>query len=381
MIRRNVFLSNPAFCLGRWWAWWFPALFGALLGAPLAAAEPDQDLVSYDELVEYLGQPRGITRSPVPMKPADWLRITVPFDFDKAELTPLARQQLDLLAGALRDPAVGDRRIEMAGHCDERGTEEYNLRLSERRVESAVYYLSGGHQIAQQRVVGYGYGKSRPKIPNARTKPEHAANRRVEIRLLDGPPPAKIPAAESPVSRGVEPKVVSGGGRLAIEWGVLHTNGTRMQLIADDGTANLRSGDTYRIYVRPGATSYVYIYQIDSTGEGLWLFPSTHSLGSNPLSASDSWFPDPDRSFELAPLSDGRPIQEVIHLIASTVPVPELEELLAKSDAEPAAVISRFELGATRGQRVVPRLGGVRIESSDGSGRLQHKILFGHEAP
>ncbi len=371
-----------------------PMFFTALLSALLVAADPedqallDQEVVGYEELVEYLGQ--VTTRGFGGVVPADPLRITVTFEFNHADLTPLGRRQLDELARALRAPGVGQSRIEMAGHCDERGGEVYNLRLSERRVESAVNYLSKMHRIAQGRVVGLGYGESQPKILHARTEPEHAANRRVEIRLLDGRAPASSPALEaSPqTQRGFEPGPVSGGDRLEIEWGVFRTNAGRMQLIAHDGTASLRSGDEYRIYVRPGDPIYVYVYQIDSTGDGAWLFPRAGALVSNPLPASDCWIPGPDRSFRLGGLPDNRPIDEDIHLVASTAPIPELEWLLADPDAHPKRVVAQF---GTRGQRVVPKRPSpsdeevaaklARIEGTEGSGWLRHVIRFGHQAP
>ncbi len=397
---RHANPPNPRLGHCRLWLWSLPVLFATLLGTPLVAADPedqelsDQEVVSYDKLVDYLSQPRVTTRGPGGIVPADPLRITVTFDFDRAELTPLGRRQLDELARALRAPEVVKRRIEMAGHCDERGDETYNLRLSEKRVERAVYYLSEKHRVAQGRVVGLGYGESQPKIPNAHTEPEHAANRRVEIRLLDGPAPAANPAPPAPgtspsTQRGLEPGTVSdGGGPLAIEWGVFRTNADQMRLIAHDGTASLRSGDEYRIYVRPDTPSYVYVYQIDSTGDGAWLFPRAGALVGNPLPASDFWIPDPDRSFRLATLPGSQPIDEDIHLVASTAPIPQLERLLAEPDADPVRVIDQFK---TRGQRVVPkrpRPGGedvaatlARIEGTEGVGWLRHMIRFGHKAP
>ena len=76
-------------------------------------------------------------------------------DFDRASLTPLGRRQLDLLADALKE--VGDRRIELAGHCDERGTNEYNLALGDRRSNSAADYVTSlGIPINRMRTVSFG---------------------------------------------------------------------------------------------------------------------------------------------------------------------------------------------------------------------------------
>lgn len=53
--------------------------------------------------------------------------------------------------------------IELSSHCDYRGNDAYNMRLSQRRASRWVNYLIG-HGIAQDRLTPIGYGESRPKI-------------------------------------------------------------------------------------------------------------------------------------------------------------------------------------------------------------------------
>ena len=82
------------------------------------------------------------------------------FDFDKATLRPESAEALDEMVTVLNEnPNVT---IEMASHTDRKGSEEYNIALSERRARSVIDYLiSKG--IAADRLQSQGYGESRPK--------------------------------------------------------------------------------------------------------------------------------------------------------------------------------------------------------------------------
>jgi peptidoglycan-associated lipoprotein len=77
------------------------------------------------------------------------------FEFDNALLSPEARRSLDLAAQWLR--ASSNRRVVIEGHADERGTNEYNLALAERRAQAAKRYLvASGIEERRLRVVSYG---------------------------------------------------------------------------------------------------------------------------------------------------------------------------------------------------------------------------------
>lgn len=83
------------------------------------------------------------------------------YEFDRADLTPASTQALDELIKLLNDnPNVT---IELAAHCDYKGNDAYNERLSQRRAESVVRYLTEGG-IAPDRLTAKGYGESKPKI-------------------------------------------------------------------------------------------------------------------------------------------------------------------------------------------------------------------------
>ena len=87
------------------------------------------------------------------------------YDFDKADLRPESQTALDELVTVLNDnPNVT---IEMASHTDRKGTDEYNMRLSERRAQSVIDYLVE-KGISRDRLQPHGYGESRPKTVTKR---------------------------------------------------------------------------------------------------------------------------------------------------------------------------------------------------------------------
>ncbi len=73
-------------------------------------------------------------------------------------------------------------RIEIAGHTDSDGSEAYNLKLSQSRVDTVKKELISKH-IEASRLVAKGYGETKPLVPNT-TRANKARNRRVEINIL-----------------------------------------------------------------------------------------------------------------------------------------------------------------------------------------------------
>ena len=83
------------------------------------------------------------------------------YEFNKANLTPASVPALEGLVSLLKqNPSIA---IELSSHCDYRGSQEYNLKLSQRRADAVVKYLVD-HGIASGRVVSKGYGKLKPKV-------------------------------------------------------------------------------------------------------------------------------------------------------------------------------------------------------------------------
>jgi peptidoglycan-associated lipoprotein len=104
------------------------------------------------------------------------------FAFDSAEISPEGQQILQRQADWLRRyPTIA---VTIEGHCDERGTEEYNLALGERRANAAKNVLVAAG-IAPARIRTLSYGKERPIVPGS-TEEAYAQNR-VAITVVNQP--------------------------------------------------------------------------------------------------------------------------------------------------------------------------------------------------
>ncbi len=109
------------------------------------------------------------------------------FEFGSAELKEESYTELQKAIEFLNKyPYVV---VELAGHTDSVGSEEYNLKLSQRRAEAVKNYLVQ-HGISPDRLVAKGYGESQPIAPNTNPdgtdNPEgRALNRRVEFRIIE----------------------------------------------------------------------------------------------------------------------------------------------------------------------------------------------------
>jgi peptidoglycan-associated lipoprotein len=86
------------------------------------------------------------------------------FDTALQSLTPDARSTLDRQSAWLQKYPQDN--VQVAGNCDERGTEEYNLALGQRRANSARDYLVA-RGVASARITTISYGKDRPTAPGS----------------------------------------------------------------------------------------------------------------------------------------------------------------------------------------------------------------------
>jgi len=118
--------------------------------APPAAAVPEESDLNAKEFVE----PSNI--DPALAK----IFKDIYFDFDRFNLKPEAKKTLDGIAEWLKSNS--SYRVLIEGHCDERGTNEYNLALGERRANSAKSYLIG-LGIAEKRISTISYGEEKPQ--------------------------------------------------------------------------------------------------------------------------------------------------------------------------------------------------------------------------
>jgi peptidoglycan-associated lipoprotein len=101
----------------------------------------------------------------------------VHFAYDSPALTPAARRILARKAGHLK--AHAGAAVIVEGHCDIRGTEDYNLELGRMRAESVRRFLMR-QGVEDHRIRIVSYGKARPLAP-PEEEAAHAANRRAEI--------------------------------------------------------------------------------------------------------------------------------------------------------------------------------------------------------
>ena len=102
-----------------------------------------------------------VLQFPLPSITAPVLIDNIFYDFDKATLRPESAEALDKLVVLLNEnPNVT---IELSAHTDNRGSDQYNQRLAQRRAETVVSYLIE-HGIASDRLTPVGYGEQKPKV-------------------------------------------------------------------------------------------------------------------------------------------------------------------------------------------------------------------------
>jgi len=129
--------------------------------SPKPVVEEKEEVVAKEEVVVYKA-------------PDTVMREDIYFDFDKSTLTAAAQDNLLRKAQWLRENS--DATVTIEGHCDERGTAEYNLALGDRRAESAKAFLVD-LGIDPARLTTISYGEERPVDPR-HTEEAWAKNRR-----------------------------------------------------------------------------------------------------------------------------------------------------------------------------------------------------------
>lgn len=117
--------------------------------------------------------------SPIPQ--GDIVIPGIEYDYDKATLRPASKKILDDLVDFLN--LNNNLDVEISSHTDARGSDSYNLKLSQERAKSVVDYLVE-KGISKDRLVAHGYGETKLLIPNAQTEEEHQKNRRTAFRPI-----------------------------------------------------------------------------------------------------------------------------------------------------------------------------------------------------
>lgn len=160
-------------------------LAGAVLAACKQTPEVEEVEPIEEPVVEVITappeppEPPRVDRegNPVDVATGRPLGRTFYFDFDQARLSERDLRVLAMHAEYLRD--FRNRSVLIEGHCDERGTREYNLALGERRAQAVQQYLaSAGVRSSQIEIVSY--GEERP-ADSGSTESAYAKNRRAEM--------------------------------------------------------------------------------------------------------------------------------------------------------------------------------------------------------
>lgn len=127
----------------------------------------------------------GVPYTPIVSNPKGGESLALYFEYDQAQLHPRALKQLEIVAGLLKsDPS---KKLQIAGHTDAKGTDNYNIALSQARAESVKVQLAALGVPAAQ-IVTTAMGKAQPLSPNQKADgtddPEgRSKNRRAEIYL------------------------------------------------------------------------------------------------------------------------------------------------------------------------------------------------------
>jgi len=154
-----------------------------------ATANVDQTEIAQEQVAAVSEQP--VTEEPVVSQPVHDMNnmnhedmaaklVRVHFDFDQYVLTPEARMAL---AGNAEYLKSRGSRVQIEGHCDERGSDEYNLALGEKRALAVKNYLVSLGVMADRMTV-ISYGEEIPLVMG-NTEDAWAQNRRAEFKELN----------------------------------------------------------------------------------------------------------------------------------------------------------------------------------------------------
>ena len=161
---------------------------GGWVSDPATAVNPS------GQVRDIITEVRSLDDSVGVVKKGDSTTVTVQadvlFDFDRADLTPAAREKLDEVVQELRDGRASGP-VVIGGHADGKGTAAYNQALSEQRAGAVATALTPLVQGIDVTLQPRGYGDTQPVAPNARPDgsddPEgRARNRRVTVTFTAG---------------------------------------------------------------------------------------------------------------------------------------------------------------------------------------------------
>ncbi|MBU0969018.1 MAG: peptidoglycan-associated lipoprotein Pal [Proteobacteria bacterium] len=144
-----------------------------------AEAAAERERIKAQELEEQMAREKALAEAKIAAARAQFENQNIHFDFDSAELSPMAKTLLKEKADWLNaNPGVS---VVVEGHCDDRGTTEYNIALGEKRALAAKNYLVD-LGISESRLSTVSFGEERP-LDSASTEEAYSKNRRAQFVL------------------------------------------------------------------------------------------------------------------------------------------------------------------------------------------------------
>ena len=158
-----------------------PRISRSLTSGPADVARAAEDQRAIDLLRQ--GQTRSLTSSQreqvaAVAKEKPKVDLEIYFDYRSNGISPKAIPGLNSLGSVLSNPDLKGSVFMIAGHTDAKGSDSYNLTLSERRAEAVRQYLIDKFNLPPEALTAVGYGKEQLKDPR---HPFAAENRRVQV--------------------------------------------------------------------------------------------------------------------------------------------------------------------------------------------------------
>jgi peptidoglycan-associated lipoprotein len=158
-----------------------------------AAAQAEADRIAREEAdrrareeAERVASQRAADSAAAAARATEEIKATlaamIHFDYDKSNIRPDDAGALDQKVAILQ--ANPDLRIRVGGHCDERGSDEYNLALGNRRAQAAKQYLVS-HGIDASRIETQSWGEEKPLV-DGHDEGAWSQNRRDEFEIIGG---------------------------------------------------------------------------------------------------------------------------------------------------------------------------------------------------
>ena len=144
-----------------------------------AKADAEAEKIKAQEMAEQMAKEQAEKEAKIAAAKARFLNQNIHFEYDSSALTSMAKMILKEKAAWLE--ANSGVSITIEGHCDDRGTTEYNLALGERRATAVKKYLSD-LGVSGSRMTTVSYGEERPLDP-AQTEEAWRKNRRAQFVL------------------------------------------------------------------------------------------------------------------------------------------------------------------------------------------------------